>query len=261
MPKITANNTELHYEENGQGEILLFSHGLLYYNEMWERQIPEFEQSYRCIRYDHRGQGSSPRNGFPDMDTLCEDAADLIRKLDVGPVNFVGLSMGGFVGQRLAARYPELVKKLVLLDTSARAEKHKLRYSALSLVVKLFGIQPVLGRASKIMFGPAFRSEEEFKTDRDRWMKWLAGLPVEVTEAVKGVIDRPAIVDEISSIQAPSLVISGEHDVATPAWMGKEVASKIPGAEFHEIPNCGHMSAIERPKRVNDLIGDFLSRS
>ena len=89
---------------------------------MFAAQVAEFSKQYRVIAYDHRGQGSSEVGGPYDMDTVAADAAELIRTLVGGPVHFIGLSMGGFVGMRLAARHPELVKSLVLLETSANAE-------------------------------------------------------------------------------------------------------------------------------------------
>ena len=89
---------------------------------MFEAQVAELSKTYRVIAYDHRGQGKSEVKGPFDMDAVAEDAAALIRDLVGGPVHFIGLSMGGFVGMRLAARHPELIKSLVLLETSANAE-------------------------------------------------------------------------------------------------------------------------------------------
>ena len=91
---------------------------------MFEAQVAYFSAlGFRCITFDHRGQGRSgvTADGY-DMDTLSEDAAALIEHLGVAPVHFAGLSMGGFVGMRLAARRPELLKTLMLLETSADGE-------------------------------------------------------------------------------------------------------------------------------------------
>jgi len=117
--RISCNGVQLAVEDSGGGgPAVLFSHGLLYSLRMWDPQISALRQRFRCIAYDHRGQGQSdaPLTGL-DMDTLTEDVVALIHALGIGPVHFVGMSMGGFVGMRLAARRPELVRSLVLIDT------------------------------------------------------------------------------------------------------------------------------------------------
>src|SRR6185312_6315936 len=110
MPSIKVNGVELFYKESGSGpEAIVFSHGLLMDHTMFEHQRAAFDSRYRVIAYDHRGQGQSadPGSGY-DMETVAQDAADLIKSLHAAPCHFAGLSMGGFVGMRLAARHPEL---------------------------------------------------------------------------------------------------------------------------------------------------------
>ena len=124
MPRIYVNDAELFYTDTGVGaETIIFSHGLLMSSEMFTEQIAYFSKKYRCIAYDHRGQASSEvtADGY-DMATLTDDASALINALGIGPCHFVGLSMGGFVGMRLALNKPELLKTLTLLNTSSDAE-------------------------------------------------------------------------------------------------------------------------------------------
>ena len=112
MAVMEINGARIYYEESGAGpETLVFSHGLLMSGEMFSEQVKAFSGRYRCVSYDHRGQSRSEvtDSGY-DMDSLTEDAATLIRRLDCGPCHFAGLSMGGFVGMRLAIRYPELIR-------------------------------------------------------------------------------------------------------------------------------------------------------
>ena len=102
MPHIKVNNVKLYYEESGSGtETIVFSHGLLWSGKMFAAQVEHLESRYRVITYDHRGQGRSEvtEQGY-DMETVAEDAAELIKALNVAPCHFVGLSMGGFVGMR-----------------------------------------------------------------------------------------------------------------------------------------------------------------
>ena len=129
MPYILINEVNYYYEETGSGdETIIFSHGLLWSGHMFHKQVNYFKDKYRIITYDHRGQGKTEAtaDGY-DMDNLYEDAVVLIEKLEGKPVIFAGLSMGGFVGMRLAARKPELIKKLILMvgdqDVATKPEK------------------------------------------------------------------------------------------------------------------------------------------
>jgi 3-oxoadipate enol-lactonase len=142
MPKIKVNDTELHYEDTGgTGEPMVFSHGLLWSTALFAPQVAALKGRYRCIAYDHRGQGQSADDTREtiDMDLLTQDAVGLIEALNLGPVHFCGLSMGGFVGMRLAARRPELVRSLILCETSSDPEPpgNAPRYARMNLVAAI----------------------------------------------------------------------------------------------------------------------------
>ena len=135
MPMIRVNGTALYYEDTGgSGAPIVFSHGLLWNTTLFAPQIASLKDRYRCIAYDHRGQGRSADDSARaiDMNTLTEDAAALIKALEISPVHFCGLSLGGIVGMRLAISRPELVRSLVLLDTTADPEPSKLKYQILN---------------------------------------------------------------------------------------------------------------------------------
>src|SRR5215470_11987860 len=124
MPTIEVNGATIAYTDAGPATAptVLFGHGLLFGGWMFGAQIQALRAEYRCVTIDWRGQGGSPPAGRHDMDTLTADAVALIEALALAPVHFVGLSMGGFVGQRLAARHGHLLRSLTLLDTSAGPE-------------------------------------------------------------------------------------------------------------------------------------------
>lgn len=128
MPHISVNGVTLHYEEQGSGaETVVFVHGLLMNHRMFDAQIEVLKTNYRCIAFDLRGQGQSEvtRSGY-DMDNLTTDTAALIEALQCGPCHFVGLSMGGFIGMRLAIHHPHLLRSLSLLETSADRNRKKM---------------------------------------------------------------------------------------------------------------------------------------
>jgi 3-oxoadipate enol-lactonase len=162
MPHLQVNGATLWYEEHGSGpHCVVFAHGLLWSGEMFAAQVAALKDRYRCVTFDFRGQGRSEvtRGGY-DMETLAEDAAQLIEALGCAPCHFVGLSMGGFAGMRLTARRPELIRSLTLLETSADPEPRANvpRYRALGLVGRVLGragFRLVAGRVMRITVRPA----------------------------------------------------------------------------------------------------------
>ena len=124
MPFIKLTNTKLFYEIKGKGtQTIVFGHSMLFNLRMFDDQINFLKDKYRCVSFDFRGQGKSQINteGY-DLDSLTEDIAELINVLNCKPCHFVGFSMGGMVAMRLAIKHPELLKSLVLIDTSSDKE-------------------------------------------------------------------------------------------------------------------------------------------
>lgn len=263
MPIIQVNGANIWYEESGSGsETIVFSHGLLWSGYMFRAQVAYLKDRYRIITYDHRGQGKSPGNEPYDMDTLSLDAIALIEELSDKPVHFMGLSMGGFVGMRIAARRPDLIKSLVLLETSADKEpwENVPKYSILNLIVRLTGIELVAQQVMPIMFGKTFLNSPARSEDRKYWLHQLSlNRKDTVTKAVDGVVSRKAILPELKNISCPTLVITGEEDVATTVEKGRKIHQHISGSTFVIIPRAGHTSVVEEPEAVNVAIETFLN--
>lgn len=262
MPQIEANGVKLFYLEKGSGkEVVLFSHGLLWSHKMFASQIEELSKKYRVIAYDHRGQGQSEVKGPFDMETVAEDAAALIEGLKLSKVHFVGLSMGGFVGLRLASRRPELIKSLVLLETSANAEpvENLPKYKTLNGIVKWFGIiPPVANKVMPIMFAESWLSNKANREEIKHWKKELMSNKKSITGPVEGVIYRNGVEDELASISCPTMIVVGDEDVATKPEKAKFIQMGISGSVLHRIPGAGHSSCIEKSEVVNQLLSDWL---
>jgi len=263
MPRIYVNQTELYYEEHGQGtETLLFAHGLLWSSRMFADQITFFKDRYRVIAYDHRGQGqSSVAEGGYDMDTLTRDAVALLDALKIDRCHFAGLSMGGFVGLRLASRHPDRVQSLTLIDTSAQAEPEENipRYRMLNRIVKMLGVWAVKRPVMKIMFGPSFLQDPNRRSLRKYWEQQLTRNSRSITRAVEGVIEREAVPPEaLANIQCPTLVLVGEEDVATVPAKSEYLTEHIPNAQLRIIPRAGHTSSVEEPEAVCEAMAAFL---
>jgi pimeloyl-ACP methyl ester carboxylesterase len=268
MPNVTVNGATLWYEEQGSGpETIVFAHGLLWSGRMFDAQVAALKDRYRCVTFDFRGQGrSGVTAGAYDMDTLSDDAAELIERLGCAPCHFVGLSMGGFIGMRLAARRPELVRSLVLMETSAEPEpaENVPRYRAMGRVVGLLGklgMRLVMPRVMRIMFGRKFLEDPAREADRRLWReRGMANDRRGIVRALQGVIDRRPVLDELPKITCPTLVMVGDQDVATVPEKAERIRAAIRGARLVIIPGAGHTSSVEEPAFVNRVLGEFLAR-
>lgn len=255
MPAIQANGVNLFYKESGNGpETIVFSHGLLMDHTMFEPQRAAFEKQYRVIAYDHRAQGQSQDAGSGyDMDTLAEDAAALIQALNAAPCHFAGLSMGGFVGMRLAAHHPELVRTLTLMNTTATSEKlpNRIKYGVLAQMVKIVSPAPFTPIAVKELFGRTTRSSASRRAMLDEWTGKVRSRPRNLAYSLLAVMNRREFrADELAVIRCPTLVITGDDDTAQPPNNSESMAAGIRGARVVSIPGAGHSSSLETPDAV-----------
>ncbi len=267
MPTLRVDGANLHYEDTGGGgEAVVFAHGLLWSGRMFDAQVRALSGRYRCVTFDFRGQGKSAVTaGGYDMDTLADDAAALIEALGCAPCHFVGLSMGGFIGMRLAARRPGLLRSLVLMETSADPEpaENAPRYRLLGEIARVLGkpgFRLVMPRVMRIMFGRKFLEDPTREAERRLWReRGMENHPVGIHRALRGVIERQGIYDEIGRIAVPTLVMVGDQDVATVPAKAERIAARIPGARLVVIPGAGHTASVEEPEFVSRELGAFLA--
>lgn len=264
MALMDVNGARLWVEDSGgSGPPIVFSHGLLWSGAMYAPQVAALRDRYRCVSFDFRGQGKSPAadSGY-DMDTLSRDAIALIEQLKLAPCHFVGLSMGGFIGMRVAARRPDLLRSLALLETAADAEPfwNRPRYRAMLTFERLFGLRPLARPVMKIMFGRAFLSDPARAAERAALQASLLGNDMKgMRPAILGVITRKPIAPELGKIRTPTLVLSGAGDVAVVSARSRQMADAIAGAKFVVVPRAGHTSTLEEPALVTAELEKFLA--
>lgn len=267
MPTIRINDVDIYYEDSApndqQKPVMVFAHGLLWNTHLFDKQVEYFKDSYRCIAFDFRGQGQSEitKSGY-DMDTLTEDTLALLEALKIDKCHFLGLSMGGFVAQRIAIKRPELLLSLTLLETSADPEdpKNIPQYRKLVKAIRWLGMKRVSKKVMPIMFGSSFLADKSRKADRREWLAMLQGnRKGGVVKATTGVIERLATYDQLSTIKTPTLIIVGDEDVATPYAKAERMHFAIAGSKLVVITGAGHTATVEEPEQVNKAINKFLA--
>jgi 3-oxoadipate enol-lactonase len=264
MPKIKVNDVSLNYQEQGKGEeTILFVHGLLFNHHMFDAQVDALKSSYRCVAFDLRGQGDSEvtSKGY-DVDNLTRDTVALIKALDCGPCHFVGLSMGGFIGMRLAIGHPKLLRSLTLLDTSADPEpgENIFKYKMLAFIGRIFGFRPLMGQLLPIMFAKDMLEDETKSKTLEYWKQQLSkNNRTGSSRAAMGVIERKGVYQQIGQIKIPTLIVVGEQDVATTIEKSERMHKAIRHSEMLVIPAAGHSSSIETPGEVTQALHNFIS--
>lgn len=277
----TVNGTGQRVEEAGGGaEAVVFSPALFTNRGLFDAPFAALSGDYRCIRYDHRGQGDSglgarqPSRRLLGTESLYDDAVALLDQLGVERCHWVGASIGGFVGVRLAARLPGRVLSLTLIGFSMRrVPSADLRQiDLLGWMVRASHPLGPVGAAvrrrvteqvMRNMFGTTFMSDPARAGDREKWrQRFMATIVPEAMPMLREVFGHPGNPPELlSRIQAPTLLISGEDELAglDEAHNDPLQAQRvIPGARLMTIPGAGHMVLVEQPEAGTAAITAFI---
>ncbi len=263
--QVRVNGAAYAYSDRGEGPVVVFAHGLFVDHTIFDAQVADLETAYRCINLDMPGHG---RSGYRiagwTLDDVADDLALMIEEQSLGPVAFVGQSQGGMIGIRIAARRPELVSKLVLVGTSARAEDserlaawHALRHTILvgseaEREAAFVSVQKRVNSSSWLDGEAALAARERaVMLSHDR-----AGVTLALDAAVIQREDARAL---LPNITAPTLVICGDVDRATPIERSREIASSIPRARIEVLQGVGHHPPLEAPQKVAAALRGFLA--
>ncbi|WP_113698571.1 alpha/beta fold hydrolase [Nonomuraea lactucae] len=258
MPTIDVNGTTLYYEDDGPRDApaLVMSPSMFFDTRMFQAQADHFNDRYRVIRYDHRGQGRSaraPRDQL-DYDTLTQDVVELIGALGIAPVVFVGNSMGGFVGLRLAARHPELLRSAVVMGTSADVEEQVEEMDVLIDVLGEHGMEPILEGLLTFMMGETTLNDPSRAHILAGVRQLLLSRGPEYADAAWHIPHRAGVLDELAAITVPLVVVAGTEDHTYPPEKSKQIVAGVPHAELVVMEHTGHVHALENPDGVIDLL-------
>ena len=261
---ITASLPALHYTvrapRSGKSprHTVVVSHALGCDLDMWDELANTLAADCRVISYDQRGHGSSDAPAGPyTMADLADDAARLLRELDSGPVVFIGLSMGGMVGQELALRHPSLVAALVVANsTSSYPEAARGMWRDRIATVNAGGVEAIAEAVMARYFHDGFRAEQPATVARFRRRLVTTGAAgyVACCAAVAGIDTT----ERLPQVGVPTLVVAGELDAGTPLPMSEAIASRVQHGQLDVIAGASHLSAIEQPEHFTTLIQQFM---
>jgi pimeloyl-ACP methyl ester carboxylesterase len=259
MPKIKVNDIEMYYEISGQGDPLIFIHGLGSSARDWEFQVPKFTEVYQVVTVDLRGHGRSESPKGPYTIALFAlDVAALVRELFRKPVHVVGLSMGSAVAWHLALDYPEVVRTLVLTNMSAEVPVKtwamRLAFYSRVMIVRMLGMH-MMGRVLAPRLFP-----EPGQTDLRRKMieRWGQNNKEGYMNSLYA-LKNWGIMDRLEEIQCPVLVMSADQDYS-PLDHKKEYTRRMPQAELVVIQKARHALPLEKPEAFNAAVLNFLAR-
>lgn len=249
---------QLHYTLDGPPDapVLVLGSCLGTTGAMWQPQMSALTSRFRVVRYDHRGHGKSPVPQGPyAIEDLGRDVLALLDSLGLARVHLGGLSLGGMVAMWVAASAPSRVDRLALLCTSAQLGPPS-RWSSRAAEVQAGGMAAVADAVTARWFTPSFAASHQAVVGWARSM--LLASPVAGYAACCAAIETMDLTPSLGAITAPTLVVAGSHDEATPPSHLSLIASAIPGARLEEVP-AAHLANVEQPALVGDLLLDFLS--
>ncbi len=259
---IKANDIRMNYELSGKkgAPAVAFTHSLGSSLVMWHPQIAILEPHYQVLRYDTRGHGKTDvSTGSYSLELLAEDVVGLLDALGIERTHFVGLSIGGMIGQCLGLNHAKRLRSLVLCDTRSWAppEGDQAVQERIE-TARRKGLGVLLEPTLERWFTPSFIKENPPSLDMIR-REFLA-TPAEGYIGCSEALRRLNYLDRLSAIHLPTLIMVGEEDPGTPVSASKEMHERIAGSEIVIIPSARHLSNVEQPEIFNKALLDFLKR-
>ena len=267
MPTVSANGIEIYYETAGSSDAppLLLITGLTGYADDWFLQVPAFQDDFYVITFDNRGAGrsSQPGPGYTMVD-MANDTATLLDALNVPQAFVFGISMGGMIALNLAVHHPQKVNKLALGCTMAGGASTVWPDEKVMTAMTA----PSSGDLRQDFYDSAwFILAPDTIENNSRLVEQLAenaGNNPQTPAGFMGqfqAITTHDVSGALVDLSVPTLVMHGDLDLLVPPENSRFLAEQIPGAEFKNYPNTGHLFFVEQAVPVNDDLREFFLRS
>ena len=246
-------------DSGGAGDAVLLAHAIGCDHRMWDDLAALLAKEFRVVQVDARGHGRSPVPKRPySLEGLAADMRGVLDQCGIAKAHWVGLSLGGMIGQAFALAHSARLDRLVLANTtSSYGSEGRKMWEARAKAVEEGGLAAIKDMVMSRYFSDDFRERhpEVVAKVAQRFLDTPAEGYLGCCDAIKE-LDFTA---DLPRIHARTLVIAGEHDAGTPPAMSQAIANRIPGARMEVIAGAAHLSAVEKPVEFGALVRDFLA--
>jgi 3-oxoadipate enol-lactonase len=258
--KIKANGIDIHYEVSGSGPWVTLAHSLATDLTLWDALADVLSKRFTVLRYDARGHGkTSAPEGSYDFPMLVGDLVGLLDALQIERTHFVGLSMGGMLGQHFALMAPARLDRLALVSTTSRVPPEgRTLWDERIASARAQGMQAHVEATLARWFTAPYRQSHPEVMARIGTL--IAATPVAGFAGWGAAICTLDLTEKLGAIKAPTLVVVGAEDTGTPPVASQAIAAAIPGARLEIIPQASHQLVIEQAETFHRLLLDFLVR-
>ena len=258
--KVTANGISINYTLDGPAHapVVTMSHSLATDLSMWDPTVPALQERFRVLRYETRGHGrtDAPKGAYT-LEQLADDALGLLKALNIERTHWVGLSMGGMIGQTLALKAPHVFSSLSLCDTSSRIPAEaKAAWQDRIRTAESEGMEPLVEPTLARWFTEPFRKSRKDVIDKVATM--IRTTPPAGYAGCCHAISALDLTDRIHAIKMPTIAIVGADDPGTPVAAHKVIHERIAGSRLEIIPKAAHLANMEQPEAFNKALTGFL---
>ncbi|MCK4579072.1 MAG: alpha/beta fold hydrolase [Candidatus Marinimicrobia bacterium] len=261
---VQLNDHEMNLVRRGDstGLPIIFIHGFPFSHAMWEPQLSVLPPSYNAIAYDIRGHGrSAVGDGLYTIELFVDDLLALMDYLELEQAVACGLSMGGYIALRAIERHPERFNGLILADTRSVADNDEARINRAGVIKSVMtkGVEAFAADFVKLVFAPQSLTA---RLEQVEFIKQIICTtdPRAIGGTLLALAARTDTTNALPKIDVPTLLMVGEHDALTSPSASEHMAGFIPGAEFHVIPEAGHLSNLENAPVFNRHLLDYLGK-
>lgn len=271
MPRAHVNDVDIVYEVQGEGAPMVLIPGLGTGRIYYEYSASLLAKDFRVVTYDPRGIGESDAPDGPySMELWADDVAALLNHLGMDSCHIVGSSLGGCVATALADRHPERIRSLIMVATFPRLDRSlQTNFELRDSIVKKLGFRRELH--DHVLLWTLSRKFIETRRGEEVYQGLLASLtnltPELYSAFLKSILDyggvkesgpnAPPYYEKLRSYPWPTLLICGADDILTPVFLSREMHNLMPNSELAIIPDCGHITFVEKPEENCRLVREF----
>jgi pimeloyl-ACP methyl ester carboxylesterase len=262
MPYLHTNQQEIYFEDSANhAPAIIFMHGFLLSSRMFDAIRDALLPNYRIISFDARTFGNSTWNGkaFNLYDTVA-DCVAIMDHLQIDNAVIAGMSQGGYAALRLALRFPERVKALILMSTRSGTDEEMVKdiYRQTSHTWKTYGaVAPMLEGLMGVIVGSA--EDPKTKPFCEHWRPiWEKYSGESIEAAINNLIDRDEIDHLLPNITQAALVLHGKDDQGVPAVLGEKLHQNLPNSKKFVLTSGQHASVMTHPEEYIEPIKKFL---